>query len=127
VTNGRLWPVFSIRWAYNPLATVRFEQLPRFAGASLARYIPLNHTQAHPPPARLEEMGRCAVAQALALASDPDFRRMVERYGQVMIGGLVQGPIPRLARHHGPDSERCQHRRWSQRPAAHVEHHELDQ
>jgi hypothetical protein len=33
------------------------------------------------------------------MADDPDFRYMADTFGQVMIGGMVGGPCPRMARH----------------------------
>ncbi len=99
VRNGRMWPVFSIHWSYDPAALATFQRLPHWAGRSLAGLIPHTRTQRPLREDEREILARQAIAQALTLAADPDLRWMVETFGRVMIGGLVRGPIPRLARH----------------------------
>lgn len=99
VTNGRLWPVFSIRWSWDDRAHLSFAKLPGWVGRDLAALIPMNRTQKQFAPTTRETWVRQAIANALLLASDKDFRWMVDTFGQVMIGGMVRCDCPRLARH----------------------------
>jgi hypothetical protein len=99
VHSGRMWPVFSIRWSWHDGAHLDFARLPGWAGRSLARLVPLNRTQKQFKESTRERWARQALANALKMADDPDFRYMVDTFGQVMIGGMVGGPCPRMARH----------------------------
>jgi len=99
VTNGRLWPVFSIRWTYRDDAYLDFSRLPGWAGRNLGALIPITRTQRPFTDATRELWARQAIANALILAKDPDFRWMAETFGQVMIGGMVKCKIARMARH----------------------------
>jgi len=97
--EARLWPVFSVRWAWQDRAHLDFARLPGWASRELAPLIPFNRTQREVKPATVEKWARAAIANALGLAQDPDFLAMVNRYGKVMLGGMVRGPLPRPARH----------------------------
>jgi hypothetical protein len=97
--GGRMWPVFSVRWTWDDRAVPSFNSLPTWRSRPLQTLIPLNKTQEHYSEAHREAWARAAVANALLLASDADFRWMCETFGRVMIGGLVRGPCHRLARH----------------------------
>jgi len=96
--DERLWPVFSIRWTWRDDAP-SWVQMPGWMGSKLVDWIPLTRTQRAYPDSRLELWARRAVANALLVASDPDFRWMAERFGRVMIGGMINGPCARAARH----------------------------
>lgn len=99
IDNGRLWPVFSLRWTWNDKAHLNFSRLPQWSGRDLAYMIPINRTQREYKEATRDKWARQALANALAMAADPDFRRICDRYGRVMIGGMVGGGCPRMARH----------------------------
>jgi hypothetical protein len=94
--DERLWPVFSIRWTWRDDARLH-SRLPWTC--DLADLIPLNRTQRpFKRETRREWVGK-AIANALLMAEDPDFRAMIDTHGQVMLGGMVKGPCPRMARH----------------------------
>jgi hypothetical protein len=97
--DGRLWPVFSIRWTWDDNAHLSFAQLPGWASMRFADMIPLNGTQRFVGEEARERMVRQAIANALVMAADKDFRMMVERYGKVMLGGMVGCKCNRMARH----------------------------
>jgi hypothetical protein len=99
VESGRMWPVFSIRWTWEKEAHRRFGKLPGWAGTQLASLIPVTRTQAPTTARTREAWARQAIANALLVAQDSDFRWMAERFGRVMLGGMVGGPCPRAARH----------------------------
>ena len=99
VDNGRLWPVFSIRWTWDDKAHLGFGRLPGWSTRKLAYLIPLNRTQRQFKESTRERWARQAIANALTLAADPDFRMMVDRFGRVMLGGMVGSKCPRMARH----------------------------
>lgn len=99
VSNGRMWPVFSVRWSWQDKAHLDFARLPGWASRPLAPLIPLTRTQRPVKAATRERWARQAIANALRLAEDADFRWMAGRFGRVMLGGLVGGPCPRPARH----------------------------
>lgn len=99
VDNGRMWPVFSVRWTWNDHAIARFNRLPGWASRDLSTLIPMNRTQRQYSAVQLATWARAAIANALVLAGDPDFRWMVERFGRIMLGGMVDGPVHRVARH----------------------------
>lgn len=94
-----MWPVFSIRWAWDDSAHLNFGRLPGWANRNLASLIPLTRTQQPILESTREKWARLAIANALTLARDPDFQMMVNTFGKVMIGGMVKGPCPRAARH----------------------------
>ncbi len=98
-TDGRMWPVFSIRWSWCDHVHLDYSRLPGWAGQSMASLIPLTRTQRKFKEETRERWARQAIANALKLAVDQDFLWMVEKFGQVMIGGMVGGPCPRMARH----------------------------
>jgi hypothetical protein len=94
--DERLWPVFSVRWAWRDDARLH-SRIPWTC--DLADLIPINRTQRpFKRETRREWVGK-AIANALLIAEDSDFRAMVDAHGKVMIGGLVKGPCPRMARH----------------------------
>jgi hypothetical protein len=97
--DSRLWPAFSVRWAWDNNAHISRGNLPGWASNGFAHLIPLTETQRPFKESTREMWARAAIANALALANDPDFLFMVERFGKVMIGGMVNGPCPRMARH----------------------------
>lgn len=99
VGNGRLWPVFSIRWTWDAKAHLSFAHLPGWNGRDLAAQIPQTRTQRKFKRATLERWARQAIANALVIAADPDFRWMADTFGQVMIGGMVGCAMNRQARH----------------------------
>ena len=99
ITNGRMWPIFSVRWTYRDDAHLDFARLPGWAGRNLAALIPVTRTQRLFTDATRELWARQAIANALILAKDPDFRWMAETFGQVMIGGMVKCKLARMARH----------------------------
>lgn len=99
VINGRLWPVFSIRWSWRSKAHLNFGRLPGWASRELASLVPLNRTQRPFKDETREKWARQALANALVMADDPDFLYLVNTFGRVMIGGMVGGPCPRMARH----------------------------
>ena len=72
--EGRFWPVWQVRESWDDRAGVRLSGLAY-------RNVP--------------ERARTAIANARLAAQDPTLRRMVERWGRVMLGGMVKGPIPR--------------------------------
>lgn len=97
--DSRLWPVFSIRWTWDNDAHLSFARLPGWASKSLASLIPLNRTQRQFKEETRERMVRQAIANALVMADDKDFRMMVNKYGKVMLGGMVGCECNRMARH----------------------------
>lgn len=97
--DDRLWPVFSIRWTWNKRAHLDFAKLPGWASRSLAGMIPLTRTQRSFKETTREQWARQAIANALVMAADPDFRWMAETFGKVMIGGMVNCELNRMARH----------------------------
>lgn len=97
--DPRLWPVFSVLWSWNPSPALDFSQLPGWASKDLGWFIPLTKTQRRYKPSTLEACARLAIANALLLGSDPAFKWMVDRFGKVMIGGLIASECPRIARH----------------------------
>lgn len=99
IANGRLWPVFSIRWAWRDNVHLDFARLPGWASRNMASLIPLTRTQRQMSWQTRERWARQAIANALNLAVDQDFLWMVNKFGRVMIGGMVNGPCPRMARH----------------------------
>jgi hypothetical protein len=99
VANRRMWPVFSLRWTWDDDAHLDFARLPGWAGKSLAYLIPLNRTQRQFNESTRERWARQAIANALVMAQDPDFRQMIDTFGRVMIGGMVGSKCPRMARH----------------------------
>lgn len=99
VHNGRLWPVFSIRWAWCEQVHLDYARLPGWASRNMASLIPLTRTQKQINEETRERWARQAIANALKLAVDQDFLWMVNTFGQVMLGGMVSGPCPRMARH----------------------------
>lgn len=99
VHDGRMWPVFSVRWTYDPGAIASFSRLPGWASRDVSTLIPINRTQRRYSASQLAEWARSAIANALVVAADPDFCCMVNTFGRVMLGGLVSGPLHRLARH----------------------------
>jgi len=72
---------------------------------SYADLIPLSRTQQAIAPARRDEMVRRAIAKAVAIDKDPDFRWMMDTFGRVMAGGLnksraaPKAEVDRPARH----------------------------
>lgn len=97
--NGKMWPVFSVRWTWRDDAHLSFARLPGWASRELAALIPITRTQRVFKGATREQWARQAIANALVMAADPDFRWMCERFGRVMIGGMVGSACPRMARH----------------------------
>lgn len=97
--NGRLWPVFSTRWTWDDRVEHRLADFADRTRAGLGSLIPLNSTQRPVTMDTRNTWARAAIMNALLVASDPDFRWMAERFGRVMLGGMVHGPCPRLARH----------------------------
>ena len=98
-TSGRMWPVYSARWQ-PPAHSLDRTQLPTWTRwAEPGAAIPLNRTQRAYTLARRSAMAEQAMACAWATAHDPIFRSMAERFGRVMIGGLIHGPVHRLGRH----------------------------
>jgi hypothetical protein len=99
VTNGRMWPVFSIRWTWADDAHLSFNRLPGWSSRNLADLVPLTRTQRQFKSDTRELWARQAIANALVLAADPDFRWMVKTFGRIMIGGMVKHKSNRMARH----------------------------
>lgn len=99
VTNGRMWPVFSIRWVLEEKAHLGFTKLPGWSSRPLANLIPQNRTQRQFKDDTREGWARQAIANALVMAADPDFRWMCDTFGKVMIGGMVKCSVNRAARH----------------------------
>ncbi len=97
--DERLWPVFSVRWTWDDRAHLSLAKAPGWVSGELARFIPLTRTQKPYSRETRELWARQAIANALVVAEDPDFRWMVETFGKIMVGGLVRGPCPRMARH----------------------------
>ncbi len=97
--DTRLWPVFSSIWTWQKSPHLDFTKLPGWAAQDLSWFIPLTRTQRRYRPATLERYARLAIANALLLGTDPDFKQMVDRYGKVMVGGLAACGCPRPARH----------------------------
>jgi hypothetical protein len=98
--DERMWPVFSVRWPWHDRAHLDLGALPAgWSSSDLSYLIPLNSTQRQFKPATRDRWARQAIANAMVTAQDPDFRWMVDAFGQVMIGGMVRGPCNRLARH----------------------------
>ena len=96
--DHRLWPIFSARWTWNN--DLRLAGNPVDWGVrDLVSLIPLTKTQKQYTRATREAWANVAIANALALANDPDFRFMVDHFGQVMLGGLIKSDCPRSARH----------------------------
>ncbi len=83
----------------NAAAHLSFGHLPGWAGRDLAAQIPQTRTQKQFKRGTLEKWARQAIANALVLGSDPDFRWMADTFGQVMIGGMVKCDMNRQARH----------------------------
>lgn len=99
VDQGKLWPVWSVRWSYEKSAFANFQKIGKWANRPLARLIPITKTQKRYREATLERVAREAVANALITAADSDFRAIINRFGQCMLGGMIHGPINRVARH----------------------------
>ncbi|MBE2198095.1 MAG: hypothetical protein IAE79_05755 [Anaerolinea sp.] len=97
--DGRLWPVFSIRWTWDDRAHLDFGHLPGWAGRNLAALVPMTRTQQTVNEKIRERWVRQAIANALVMGADPNFRAMVDAHGKVMIGGMVRSRCPRMARH----------------------------
>lgn len=95
--DDRLWPVWSVRWSWDPRPPYRLHDLPRWASTRLGDLVP--RTRTHRLPADLEDHARLAVLNAVVVARDPAFQAMASRHGKVMIGGLVKGPVNRFVRH----------------------------
>lgn len=98
VANGRMWPIFVCGWN-SPAPSIPPGSLPWPHHDRLERLIPLNRTQKRYTSAQREVWAQLAVHQAWADAHDPDFKWMVETFGRVMIGGMIGGSLPRIARH----------------------------
>ena len=97
--DQRLWPIFSIRWTWDDKAHLAFSRTPKWVGKNLTYLIPANRTQRQYAESSRELWVRQAIANAIVVANDPDFRMMADRFGKVMLGGMVAGPCPRLSRH----------------------------
>jgi len=98
--DPRLWPVFSIRWTWDDRAHLNYARLPGWASDNLARrLVPMNRTQRQYKAETREKAVRLALANALVIAKDPDFKWMCETFGQVMLGGMVGCKCPRISRH----------------------------
>jgi hypothetical protein len=97
--DERLWPVFSLRWTWDDAAHVSFAKAPGWAGGELARLIPLTRTQRPYKRETRERWARQAIANALVMAEDADFRWMAESFGKIMVGGLIHSRCVRMARH----------------------------
>ena len=95
--DSRLWPVFSIRWTWDDSA--HMNSTPGWAGSNLAHLIPMTRTQRQFKDETRANWARLAIANAILTAQHPDFRWMVDTFGKVMIGGMVQSQCPRSARH----------------------------
>lgn len=95
--DPRLWPVFSIRWTWD--SSAHLNATPGWAGSNLASLVPLTRTQRPVKEGTRAEWARLAIANAILMAQDKDFRAMVDITGKVMIGGMVQSECPRSARH----------------------------
>jgi hypothetical protein len=97
--DERLWPVFSVRWTWDDAAHLSFAKAPGWAGGELARFIPLTRTQRPYKRETRERWARQAIANALIVAEDADFRWMAETFGKIMVGGLIRSRCARMARH----------------------------
>jgi hypothetical protein len=97
--DTRMWPVYSVRWAWDDKAHLKYSQLPGWRSDSLSYLIPETRTQKLFSADTKELWARQAIANALEMAKDPHLRWMVDEFGKVMIGGMVKGPCPRDARH----------------------------
>lgn len=97
--DERLWPVFSIRWTWSDRAHLSFARLPGWSSRNLSSLIPQTRTQRQFADSTRELWARQAIANALVLAADPDFRWMAKTFGKVMIGGMVGCACNRSARH----------------------------
>jgi hypothetical protein len=92
-------PVWSCRWLWTETPGLALNELPGWAGFSLASLIPHNGTQRRFKDSTLERAARLAVANAVLVARHPAFCAWVERHPLIAIGGLVGGPVNRLVRH----------------------------
>jgi hypothetical protein len=97
--DPRLWPIFSIRWTWNNSTHIAFNKLPEWRNLPFHSLIPLTRTQKPFRDTTRDRWARQAIAGALEMAHDPDFRVMCNKFGKVMIGGLVGSACPRMARH----------------------------
>jgi hypothetical protein len=99
IDNGRMWPVWSSRWQWDEHCR-SFNRLPAWVpGGSLAALVPFNATQRQYRSDTIELYAAQAIGNAVQLSANSAFRKMVERFGRLMLGGLVSGPCHRLARH----------------------------
>ena len=91
--DDRFWPVYSIRWSWSEKWSWSLTPyIPNYP-------IPITKTQRPFNRTTRQHWVVLAVANARAVANDPVFRFFAERYGRVMIGGMVNGPCPRMVRH----------------------------
>ena len=95
----KMWPVYSVRWAWNGDAHLLYSSLPGWRSDSLADLVPQTRTQRKLKQDTREAMARLAIANAVEMSKDNHLRWMVETFGKVMIGGMVNGPCPRDSRH----------------------------
>ena len=102
--DSRLWPVFSALWSWNSSPLLDFSKLSGWASKGLAWFITITETRRSYKPSTLEAYARLAIANALLLGSDPTFKWMIDRFGKVMIGGLIASECPRIAHHLHPSS-----------------------
>jgi len=72
---------------------------PGWASSNLAHLIPFTRTQRPVKEETRAQWARLAIANAVKMAQDPDFRMMAGISGKVMIGGMVKSDCPRSARH----------------------------
>jgi len=100
VADGRLWPVFPSAALATDGLTVNRASLPEDWRRlpSLGALIPLNETQRAFSLQQREAWAYQAIAFGQAITGHPEFRRMAVG-GRVMIGGMVKGSVPRIARH----------------------------
>lgn len=92
-------PVWSCRWLWTEHPGVALNDLPGWPGFSLASLIPREPGQRRFRETLLEQVARIAIANAVLVARHPVFCSWVERHPMIAIGGLVDGPVHRLARH----------------------------
>lgn len=92
-------PVWSCRWLWTETPGLALNELPGWAGVSLASLVPHNGTQRRFRDSTLERAARLAVANAVLVARHPTFCAWAARHPLIAIGGLVGGPVGRLVRH----------------------------
>jgi hypothetical protein len=99
IDNGRMWPIYSVRWDWDEHVR-SFNRLPDWVpGGSLAALVPINATQRRYRTETIEMWAAQAIGNAIQAASSPALRAVIERFGRLMVGGLVAGPCQRLVRH----------------------------